>query len=642
MIHINKKIRFISLFIVIILVFNFIFIPKRVEAIDPISLTLGAIYTYEVAQAIYLTALTATALGVTFATIEELKKFHDMVEGTSPGPIEQYPEWENVREQVQQSKAELAQEQWFAQWGLEVLPGGQQDPDPNNNNKRGILALLGGVGIIGGFINNFVSMFHKLDPVEGENIIGISSPFDYSIWNGNLLTLEIRRDKYSMITVYYSWNHDNFIKMPGMNFGIGAANNFVYELFEYDENIVGMRYKASNQTDWWGNILRIHIPKDIPTETPQIPEFNDINYKVAKNSPIINYDGGSAGEIKYPQPNLIPIPRYNPSTTPVKNPDGTPKPGIHLILNPDGSIQERFYGTIDDLLRDIVMNTPLDEILNPDSNPYTITPGKDYITITRPELDPTVPYPQPKPPTRPEIWPPLIPDPETWPEQYPYPEWPQPDPVTWPDPYPYPTRPDPWPPVDPVPWPDPDTWPPTVPYPYPDPDTWPPTVPYPYPQPEPNPNPSPVIPVEPGKQIDYTPWLQIIINWLSRIWNKIPILPDVEVDPDIPDLFSPDPDYIKEKVEQLEIKINTKLNLPDLTPIPDIFNGIECEPIPDGYIGDNKVFDASYVNNLAVTISNWQRFFWWIVIILIGANNAYKLIRGTDLITIYGRGGKGN
>ncbi|HZK00162.1 MAG TPA: hypothetical protein VFC79_09145, partial [Tissierellaceae bacterium] len=290
----------------------------------------------------------------------------------------------------------------------------------------------------------------------------------------------------------------------------------------------------------------------------------------------------------------------------------------------------RYYGDIDDLLRDIVMNTPIDKILNPDGNPgYIIEPGPDYIKITYPDRVPTEPYPQPKPPTRPYIWPPLTPDPETWPENIPYPEWPQPDPLTWPEPYPYPTRPDPWPPLEPIPWPDPDTWPPAVPYPYPDPNTWPPTVPYPFPQPEPNPNPSPIVPVEPGTQIDYTPWLQIIINWLSQIWNKIP------------NLFSPEPDYLKQKAEQLQIKVNTKLNLPDLTPLPAIFDGIGCEPIPDGYIGDNKVFDASYINNLAPTIANWQRFLWCIVLILIGANNVYKLIRGTDLITIKGPHGRG-
>lgn len=162
------------------------------------------------------------------------------------------------------------------------------------------------------------------------------------------------------------------------------------------------------------------------------------------------------------------------------------------------------------------------------------------------------------------------------------------------------------------------------------------TIPY----PTPGPGETPSTPVDPGSQLDYTSWFQSIINWLSNIFNEIKTIPSKILEA-LSTLFVPQPNYLNSKLDNLQIEVNTKLNLPDLTPLPAIFDGIVCEPIPDGYIGGNKVFDSSYINNLASTISNWQRFLWWIVIILIGSNNFYKLIRGTDLITIKGPHGGG-
>lgn len=50
------------------------------------------------------------------------------------------------------------------------------------------------------------------------------------------------------------------------------------------------------------------------------------------------------------------------------------------------------------------------------------------------------------------------------------------------------------------------------------------------------------------------------------------------------------------------------------------------------YIQGSKVLDASYINSLADTVQTWQRWFWYMLIILFGADKTYKLIRGTSML----------
>ena len=49
--------------------------------------------------------------------------------------------------------------------------------------------------------------------------------------------------------------------------------------------------------------------------------------------------------------------------------------------------------------------------------------------------------------------------------------------------------------------------------------------------------------------IDYTPWFQIITNWLSNIWTKMPELPDTK------------PDVEVEKFHQVEIDFSPLMGI---------------------------------------------------------------------------------
>lgn len=134
--------------------------------------------------------------------------------------------------------------------------------------------------------------------------------------------------------------------------------------------------------------------------------------------------------------------------------------------------------------------------------------------------------------------------------------------------------------------------------------------------------------------------LKSIVNWLSNILKAIQTLPEKFSDM-LKSILIPQPDYIKNKL--LTIKTDLEYKIP--IELPDEINllkGITPIPIPDGYIDNDKVFDASYINNMAETVKEWQRWLWYILIILMGMNNGYKLIRGTDLINFKNyEGGEG-
>ena len=163
-----------------------------------------------------------------------------------------------------------------------------------------------------------------------------------------------------------------------------------------------------------------------------------------------------------------------------------------------------------------------------------------------------------------------------------------------------------------------------------------PTVPY----PDVVPNPDPTVdPLPEGTIPNYTPWFMVITNWLSKIFDKMP--DKVEPGTEAPGLILPPDNYIKDKIDELTPIINDKIGVPLIAPLTGLFN-FECVPIPDQYFGDHKIIDMSKVNETAIVFRDYQRIFWWLIIILMGLNNAYKLIRGTDLITMKGPGGTGN
>lgn len=131
--------------------------------------------------------------------------------------------------------------------------------------------------------------------------------------------------------------------------------------------------------------------------------------------------------------------------------------------------------------------------------------------------------------------------------------------------------------------------------------------------------------------------IQSIINWLDKILKAIKELPQNIVDKvktALEDLFVPSTDYMQTKIGSINTSIHEKIGNSSDIPVGNYFEGLTCLPIPDGYYREHKIFDASYINNLAETICNWQRWVWYILFALMNINNVYKLIRGTDLIHI--------
>lgn len=100
------------------------------------------------------------------------------------------------------------------------------------------------------------------------------------------------------------------------------------------------------------------------------------------------------------------------------------------------------------------------------------------------------------------------------------------------------------------------------------------------------------------------------------------------------ELFIPDASYVLEKYKQLYTNMLAHLNIPDLDLLSNNFKGIQPEPFPDLFLFGHKVVDSSYLNNFATTVREWQRFFWWLVYVMMNVNNVYRLIRGHSLVGI--------
>lgn len=129
--------------------------------------------------------------------------------------------------------------------------------------------------------------------------------------------------------------------------------------------------------------------------------------------------------------------------------------------------------------------------------------------------------------------------------------------------------------------------------------------------------------------------LQGITNWLTSLINTILGIPAKLIEllkQLLITLFVPDSDFMQNKMNDVNLKIGSKIGDNDYMNFLDSLKSLEGEPIPDGYIGNNKVFDASYVNNLADMVKLWQRWFWYILIVLWYMNNVYKMIRGSDAV----------
>lgn len=115
-----------------------------------------------------------------------------------------------------------------------------------------------------------------------------------------------------------------------------------------------------------------------------------------------------------------------------------------------------------------------------------------------------------------------------------------------------------------------------------------------------------------------------LINWISQIPNLIGNM--------ISSLFVPSENFFGDKIIDLKNTLENKIGSPNPSAVTTPFSGISCLPIPDGFYKGIKFVDASYINSLAPMLIEWQRWFWYILIGLMGLNNTYKLIRGTNLI----------
>ncbi|HZK00373.1 MAG TPA: hypothetical protein VFC79_10205, partial [Tissierellaceae bacterium] len=454
----------------LILIFNFVTLPQKAEAI---AFTLGGIaITYKVAEAIYLFVLASAAVGVTYATWEEAKNVYEIYEGTSPGPLDN-PEWQEKADEVKQSKADIASDYWFDQWELEDIPGGGSDPDPGNDNKRSILGLIGGAGIMSVVLNKFKDLFRTLDIEEGENLI--SEDLVTQMKRDNVLFEIIRSSNGSAVMLYINGVRVSTSSSLSPNQLYGKLISVSKTDVDY---IINWKVRMYNpETGIWDpfsdreTIKKISsVPNLYPDGVPPIEGPKGHNFTVKPNSPVLD----SGPYLRKPQqPNLIPIRRIQPT------------------ILPDGSKEIVYKEGIDELIKDVVLNTPIDKILNPEPYPYSIVPGDNGEVIIKPEIDPTVPYPDPLP--APDI---PYPDPSLPPGI---------NPGEYPGPGPYP-----WLPPLPEPGIEPGQYPGPGPYPFPDPDA------------------PPMTEVDPGFMINYIPWLKVIINWLSMIWHKIPWVPEVD------------------------------------------------------------------------------------------------------------------
>lgn len=129
--------------------------------------------------------------------------------------------------------------------------------------------------------------------------------------------------------------------------------------------------------------------------------------------------------------------------------------------------------------------------------------------------------------------------------------------------------------------------------------------------------------------------LQGITNWLTSIINVILSIPAKLIallKELLITLFVPEPDFVQNKAIDINSKIGDKIGDNDYMNFLDSLKSLQGEPIPDGYLYGYKVFDASHINDMAESLKNWQRWFWYILIVLWYMNNVYKMIRGSNMV----------
>lgn len=272
---------------------------------------------------------------------------------------------------------------------------GQRPPD---DSKNAILNLLG-IKVIdkfGEILDNLIDFFKSIGAEEGSNNVVMEenfTPLNVTL-NGSVLPRDgsvlisslYRENLVQIIFCRIDPNNPSNRGLTGYIFINGERRKSKLGGYAQDDWNVEIAYSASIETLSNGG-LRFSINTgghQIYTESiassyfPENsnPSYESLNYYVDENSPILTDD--EVLEEDYPNVNL----------------DYIPAEKFNYNINKNGKLEKTYKGTTDDMLNDIVQNTPIDDIMSDTKTSIRINP--DSTVTVNPDPDPD-PGPDPDP-----------------------------------------------------------------------------------------------------------------------------------------------------------------------------------------------------------------------------------------------------
>lgn len=366
----NKKLLIILSLLIIL---NFISISNKSYA-EPISASLVALYGPVVAEKLLAFILICASAGVTFHAVDEAKALFDKWQMDSNN------------------------------WQPPADPGG--GGGGSGNGWRDIIKNILVGGIIAGasldFIERIKDWFKSLGAKEGQNNYTIISETYFIGDGGTLYDIPNNKDEIVIKTSRYTYRLFN-----------DSTDNNINKLTVNDLTVI---------TSGTGDFLnRSYYKKlDITVSNSSKPSCIVFGYTSSGSRYQIfqvtsaPYDYGNQDNVSDTEPkniiynvtnNSYVITNIPPSTIQQPNITNLPDDKIKTVVKPNGKVVQQYEGDTDDLVDDILENTPADELINPVSNGrytiYEIDTETGKIIEIIPESD-YLPFPEVENPEIPE------------------------------------------------------------------------------------------------------------------------------------------------------------------------------------------------------------------------------------------------